>query len=106
MFDWYFDIEFGSCFRFNSNNSQLYSYRAGTLNSLKIELYIAPITEPYAFTSDYGAYVSIQNSSDSRVSSNGIKIQVGTETAIQVGAQSSTLIESIKSKLYSNVTFD
>lgn len=86
-FEWYFDAKFGSCFKFNGQNSSnwpLYSYQPGMINGLSIELYIAPITNPYAFSLDLGAYVSIQNASETVTNIDGIKTQVGSATNIIV----------------------
>ena len=87
MFEWYFDINYGSCFRFNHKNvqpKQLYSYRAGTLNALKVELFVPLLTDPYSFSVGTGGYVVIQNASETLIGDRGIGVAVGTETLIQV----------------------
>jgi hypothetical protein len=87
LFEWYFDITYGSCFKFNPNNgshSGLHSYRAGSLNGFRIELFIADLSDPYSFSSDSGAYVSVQNATDTSPNHVGVKAQVGTDTDIQV----------------------
>ena len=87
MFEWYYDIIFGSCFKFNYKNiqpRQLYTFRAGSLNSLKVELFAPVPTDPYSFAIGTGAYVVIQNASETSIGQRGIGAAVGTETLIQV----------------------
>ena len=96
MFEWYFDIIFGSCFRFNYKSVKprpFYSYRAGLLNSLKVELFAPLLTDPYSFAIGSGAYVVVQNASDTVIGQRGIGVEVGSETLIQVNSSFYTVIQ-------------
>lgn len=87
IFEWYFDIKFGSCFRFNYQGMSpgpLYSYRPSDFNGLRVELYIPDITDVYSFSSDTGAYVIINNASVTSNSLVGVRAEVGAQTNIQV----------------------
>jgi hypothetical protein len=49
-FKWYFDNAYGSCFKFNyggQNSTQFVTTKTGSLNGLRVELFIAELSDIY-----------------------------------------------------------
>lgn len=87
MFESYFSINYGSCFKFNYAHMKpgpFYTYRTGAFNSLRVELFTPDLTDPYSFATTSGVYVIVQNASETTLNSVGVAAQTATETNIQV----------------------
>lgn len=91
-FDYYYDMNYGNCFRFNSGKN-MYGENTefknvsnnGLLNSLELELFIGKASENDNYLSkDNGFSISINNATLDSISHEGIQISAGFSTRIIV----------------------
>lgn len=85
-FDWFFDFNYGNCYRFNSNESNYrYSGIDGASSFLELELYLGNSSEIQPFTSERGIKLLINNNTDRPYPYDyGINISPGKKANIKV----------------------
>lgn len=84
---WFYDIEYGSCFRFNGNKSNiLRSGKYGQKGGLYLELYVGNSSLNEAFTNKRGYRVLIHNTTDEFVDieGRGFDLEPGTVNSISI----------------------
>lgn len=90
-FEWYFDLIYGNCYKFNTgkyrNGSKApirKSSKAGSINGLTLELFLHEPTNPFSLSTENGAHVLVHNKSDFPAFFDGISVASGTKTNIQI----------------------
>lgn len=90
-FEWYYDINHGNCFKFNSgidrNGNKLplkYVKKEGNLNGFRAELFVG--SHQNSFLTDYysGLYVFVSNSTILPSYSEGIEVNPGSRTSFSI----------------------
>lgn len=92
-FDYYYDLIYGNCFRFNAGRNStghkikvLESTRSGKINGLQMEIFLGPkIESKYGFLRiDRGIHVLIDNQSIYPSPFDGFPVSPGKETTIMI----------------------
>ena len=86
-FTWYYDFEFGNCYMFNGNESNiLKSGKNGRKGGLQLELYAGNSTEQEAFVDRRGFRLLIHNQTDVRpyLEEDGIDVSPGFVSNIAI----------------------
>ena len=106
----YYDMMFGTCYRFNSgkfkngSSTNLRSTtRAGTLNSLVLELFVGDASDPRSMSMSSGAQIFIHNDSLTPNLFEGLSLNVGTLTNIAVHKTYSSKLPSPYSECTDNL---
>jgi hypothetical protein len=104
-FQWYYDFDYGNCYKYNSNSTNLnYVGKSGMQASFRIELSVGnyKYSEPYVY--NRGLRIVIHNASNERVfvSDDGLDIEPGKSTNIGIKR---TLFQKL-SKPYSDCIDD
>lgn len=93
-FEWYYDIMYGNCYKFNSGRNdkgqriaEKMSTRSGTINSLILELFVNNPVNNHSIGISNGVHVSVFNKSNKPDFFNGIDASVGTQTNIAIKRQ-------------------
>ena len=90
-FEYFYDVTYGNCFRFNSGNNMngskietKYTYQSGVRNALDLELFIGSAElNNYPFSRENGFLISISNDIAYSISSTeSVKISAGMSTNI------------------------
>lgn len=83
-FDWYYDLIYGNCYRFNSgfNSSIRKVAKTGKFYGLRLELYVGVPDDLQKFATSIGAHIFINHHKIRPKSSEGIDVASGTETNI------------------------
>ena len=85
-FEKYHDYQYGNCFRFNGNSSNIRkSKKIGWKNGLRLELFVGEPDRQQQYTYKAGVRIIIHNQSDITLSEeNGIDVSVGHQTNIGI----------------------
>ena len=86
-FEWYYNFDYGNCYKFNSNSSNLnYVGKKGMQSSLQLELAVGNYKNSEPYTMNRGIRIVIHNHTDKKVfvADDGIDIKPGITTNIGV----------------------
>ena len=90
-FEWYYDIMYGNCYKFNSgkyrNGSTApirKSSKAGSINGLSIELFLYKTSNPLSLSSENGAHVLVHNKSVKPAFFEGVSVASGSNVGIEI----------------------
>jgi hypothetical protein len=92
-FEYFYDVIYGNCFRFNSGKNMLgnlveqvkYNTQVGKKNGLELDLFVGSAEDnDYPFSQENGYIVFISNEALNLGSGDGIKISAGVSTSIKV----------------------
>ena len=89
-FEYFYDINYGNCYRFNSGRTmngteiqQKYSYQSGISYGLDLELFIGSAEDnDFPLTKENGFVIFINNQTVDSTTNEGIKVAPGTSTNI------------------------
>jgi hypothetical protein len=87
-FEYYYDVLYGNCFRYNSRNERKQITNNGIMNGLQLELFIGRVDENFTFSIDNGINLFIEDDKVESQTSEGIRISSGTETFISLSKYS------------------
>ena len=92
-FDWYYDVLYGNCYRFNSgkNNSALKNTtNTGKWNGLRLELYVGSTNDIEMNQPSTGVHLFIHNNTNTLDSMKGFDAATSTESNIAVSRKFSS----------------
>jgi hypothetical protein len=108
-FEWYYDFNYGSCFKYNSGKNSSGSSiplkrmnKIGKLQGLSIELFVGEFNDTNSLSLVSGAHVFIHNDTINPNSAGGLDIPTGAETNIAINK----LYKNQLAKPYSDCTSD
>lgn len=109
-FEWYYDIFYGNCFRFNSGKASNGSFsrlkaatRPGKLNGLIMELYVGQPAHINSFGTSSGAHIFVNNKTVKPLMYEGIDVPTGVHTNIAINRFLSKQIPHPYSSCLSNL---
>lgn len=90
-FEWYFDIFYGNCWKFNSGKNSSghqvpdkMSTKSGKINGLQLELLVSDSSDMSYFSTSRGIHVNVHNKSNFAFFYEGVDVATGTETNIMI----------------------
>lgn len=90
-FEWYYDLIYGNCYKFNTgkfrNGSKAEvrkSSKAGSINGLTVELFLYKTNNPLSLSTESGAHVLVHNKSDKPAFFKGLGVGSGLKGSIEV----------------------
>lgn len=88
-FEWYFDLFYGNCFRFNGATKKPYknSTRSGFFYGLRLELFVGETNDKFSFSTQSGAVVFVNNHTVTPFFTEGITVPVGTTANIALSRE-------------------
>jgi hypothetical protein len=99
-FEWYFDIFYGNCYRFNNivgNNKTIKKLKkSGIINGLTLEIFLGLTKKSLSFYYSQGVRLFIDNNSFISSSILGFDVSPGFETSIDVSRVFSSKIPTPK----------
>ena len=112
-FVWYYDYNYGNCYRFNSGKNQKgepvdlkVSKQAGKFNGLKIILFLPNNDVVQTFSLSNGLHIMINNQSFLPNSDEGFDVSTGTETSVAITKTISNQLPYPYSDCYAESTDD
>jgi len=84
-FEWFYDFDFGNCYRFNANGS-LKMGRVGSGNGIELEVYLGKSENMDSFSRNRGLRILVHNHTDNYINmdSNSVDVAPGFFTSIGI----------------------